>query len=135
METETGKKVKCLRTDNGLEFYNTQMDTLCKEAGIKQHRTCVYTPKQNGVSERMNRMIVEKVRCMLTEACLEKKFWAEAALMAVYLINRSPNSSINFKLPEEMWSGTKTDLNHLRKFGCTTYVHVTQTKTSPRAMK
>ena len=135
VETETGKKVKCLRTDNGLEFCNTQMDTLCKEAGIKRHRTCVYTPQQNGVSERMNRTIMEKVRCMLTEAGLEQKFWAEAASTAVYLINRSPSTAINFKLPAEVWSGTKTDLNHLRKFGCTAYVHVTQAKTSPRAMK
>ena len=66
VETETGKKVKCLRMDNGLEFCNTQMDTLCKKAGIKRHRTCVYTPQQNGVSERMNRTIMEKVRCMLS---------------------------------------------------------------------
>ena len=111
------------------------MDTLCKEAGIKRHITCVYTPQQNRVSKRMNHMIMEKVQCMLTEACLEQKFWAGAALTAVYLINRSPSSEINFKLPEEMWSGTKADLNHLRKFRCTTYVHVTQAKTSPRAMK
>ena len=72
---------------------------------------------------------------MLIEAGLEQKFWAKAASTSVCLINRSPSSAINFKLPEEMWSGTKTDLNHLRKFGCTAYVHVTQAKTSPRAMK
>lgn len=30
VETETGKKLKCLRTDNGLEFCNNQMDQLCK---------------------------------------------------------------------------------------------------------
>ena len=72
---------------------------------------------------------------MLTEAGLEQNFWAEAASTAAYLINRSPSSAVNFKLPEEIWSGTKADKNHVRKFGCTAYAHVTQAKTSPRKMK
>lgn len=61
--------------------------------------TCVYSPQQNGVSERMNRTIMDKVRCMLSETGLEQKFWAEAGSTAVYLINRSPNSAIDHKLP------------------------------------
>lgn len=44
VETQTGKKLKCLRTDNGIEFCNNLMDKMCKEAGIKRHRTCTYTP-------------------------------------------------------------------------------------------
>ena len=45
------------------------------------------------------------------------------------------NSTIDFKLPEEVWSGNMPDLSHLRRFGCTAYVHVTQEKTGPRARK
>lgn len=74
VENQTGKKVKCLRTDNGLEFCNKAFDALCKESGIKRHRTCSYTPQQNGVSERMNLTIMNKVRCMLAETGFGKQF-------------------------------------------------------------
>ena len=135
VENQTSKKVKCLRTDNGLEYCNTKFDEFCKGAGIKRHRTCVYTPQQNGVSERMNRTIMERVRCMLAESGMEERFWAEAASTAVYLINRSPSSAIEFKIPEELWSGFKPSLSHLRRFGCSAYVHSVKSKTSTRATK
>lgn len=135
VEAQTKKRIRYLRTDNGLEFCNSQFDNLCKESGIIRHKTCTYTPQQNGVSERMNRTIMDKMRCMLAETGLEQEFWAEAASTAVYLINRTPNSVIKFKLPEEVWSGSKPDLSHLRRFGCTAYVHKVQEKTKPRALK
>ena len=135
VETKTEKEVKCLRTNNGLEFCNNLFDEYCKKVGIKRHIICTYTPQQNGVSERMNRTIMDKVRCMLAESSLDQSFWAEAASTAIYLINRSPNSTLNFKLPEEVWSGFKPDLGHFRTFGCSAYVHVTEEKTGPRAIK
>lgn len=72
---------------------------------------------------------------MLTEAGLEKKFWAEAASTAMYLINRTPNASLSFKIPEEVWSDSKVEYSHLRRLGCVAYVHTTQDKMSPRALK
>ncbi|CAA7036546.1 unnamed protein product [Microthlaspi erraticum] len=135
VENHTEKKIKCLRTDNGLEFCNHLFDELCQSSGIKRHRTCTYTPQQNGVSERMNRTIMDKVRSMLAETGLGQEFWAEATSTAVYLINRTPNSTIGFQLPEERWTGQKPDLSNLKRFGCTAYVHVVQEKTSPRTIK
>lgn len=87
VETQSERKVKVLRTDNGLEFCNKLFDGFCKENGIVRHRTCTYTPQQNGVAERLNRTIMNKVRSMLSESGMELKFWAEAAATAVYLIN------------------------------------------------
>uniref|UniRef100_A0A1J3ITH4 Retrovirus-related Pol polyprotein from transposon TNT 1-94 n=1 Tax=Noccaea caerulescens TaxID=107243 RepID=A0A1J3ITH4_NOCCA len=135
VESHTEKRIKCLRKDNGLEFCNTLFDDLCRRSGIKRHRTCTYTPQQNGVLERMNRTIMDKVRSMLAETGLGQEFWAEVTATAVYLINRTPNSTIGFQLPEERWSGQKPDLTHLRRFGCTAYVHTIQEKISPRAVK
>lgn len=83
----------------------------------------------------MNRTIVDKIRCMLAEAGLEKKFWAEAASTTVYLINRTPSASIGFKIPKEVWSGIKVEFNHLKIFGGVAYVHTVQDKMSPRAIK
>ena len=41
-----------------------------------------------------------------------------------YLVNRSPSSALDDKTPHEVWAGNKPSLEHLRVFGCETYVHV-----------
>ncbi|KAG8490339.1 hypothetical protein CXB51_015583 [Gossypium anomalum] len=99
--SRTGKQIKYLRTDNGLEFYSDEFNRLCKSEGIVRHLTVRHTPQQNGVTERMNRTIMEKVRCMLSNANLPKSFWAEAASTACFLINRSPSVAIEKKTPQE----------------------------------
>nr|GEV15330.1 vinorine synthase-like [Tanacetum cinerariifolium] len=63
IENQTGKKIKKLRTDNGLEFCRESFNALCRKYGIARHHTLVRTPQQNDVAERMNRTIMEKVRC------------------------------------------------------------------------
>ena len=62
-------------------------------------KTVPGTPQHNGVVERMNQTIVEKVRCMLKLAKLPKSFWGEAVKTAVYLINRSPSIPLDFDIP------------------------------------
>lgn len=74
VENQTQKKLKCLRTDNGLEFCNNLFDKACRDSRVKRHKTCQYTPQQNGVSERMNRTIIDKVRSMLHETGLGAEF-------------------------------------------------------------
>ena len=66
--------MKKLRTDNGLEYYNKEFDEFCSESGIGRHKTIPYTPQQNGVVERMNRTILERVRSILNESGLPKVF-------------------------------------------------------------
>ncbi|KAK1686989.1 hypothetical protein QYE76_047837 [Lolium multiflorum] len=41
---------------------------LYSDEGIVRHHTIPYTPQQNGVAERMNRTIISKARCMLSNA-------------------------------------------------------------------
>lgn len=135
VENQMNKKVKVLRTDNGLEFCNARFDEYCRKHGIERHRTCTYTPQQNGVAERMNRTIMEKVRCMLNESGLDEEFWAEAAATAAYLINRSPCSAVDHNVPEELWLNRKPGYKHLRRFGSIAYVHHDQGKLQPRALK
>ncbi|KAL6138517.1 hypothetical protein ACLB2K_063799 [Fragaria x ananassa] len=44
VENQTGKKIKRLRTDNGLEFCSIEFDELCKTEGIARHHTVRNTP-------------------------------------------------------------------------------------------
>ncbi|KAG7633109.1 Reverse transcriptase RNA-dependent DNA polymerase [Arabidopsis suecica] len=135
VKNQSDKKVKKLITDNGLEYCNHYFEKFCKDEGIVRHKTCAYTPQQNGIVERLNRTIMDKVRSMLSESGMDKKFWAEAASTAVYLINRSPSTALEFDLPEEKWTGALPDLKGLRKFGCLVYIHADQGKLNPRAKK
>ncbi|KAH9654968.1 hypothetical protein KPL70_022170 [Citrus sinensis] len=135
IENQTDRKIKRLRTDNGLEYCSKDFDEFCREKGIARHRTVRHTPQQNGLAERMNKTLVEKVRCMLFSANLSKHFWAEAVTTAAYLINRSPSSALNFRTPQEVWSGKPPDLSNLRIFGSPAYAHINQGKLEPRAIK
>ncbi|WVZ13024.1 hypothetical protein V8G54_017554 [Vigna mungo] len=134
-KSETFQKLKCLRTDNRLEFVSEEFNGFCKEKGIRRHRTVVGTPQQNGLAERMNRTILERVRCMLLGSGLSKAFWGEAANTVVYLINRSPSSALNFKTPMEVWSGRPADYSHLRVFSSLAFAHVRGDKLDSRAAK
>ncbi|GKC30626.1 retrotransposon protein, putative, ty1-copia subclass [Tanacetum coccineum] len=48
VENQTGRTVKKLRTDNGLEFCNREFELLCIESRIARHLTVAGTPQQNG---------------------------------------------------------------------------------------
>ncbi|GJX38090.1 retrovirus-related pol polyprotein from transposon TNT 1-94 [Tanacetum coccineum] len=135
VENQTRRTVKKLRTDNGLEFCNREFEQLCIESGIARHLTVAGTPQQNGLAERMNRTLMDKVRCLLIQSGLPKTFWAEATCTAAYLINRSPSTAIEKKTPMEMWSGHPSDYGMLRIFGCVAYPHDKQGKLEPRAIK
>ncbi|XP_073152983.1 uncharacterized mitochondrial protein AtMg00710-like [Henckelia pumila] len=118
-----------------LNFVTNCFDNLCVESGIQRHSTVPYTPQQNGVAERINRTLLERVRCMLACSGLSKKFWGEAVCTTVYLINRSPSVPFNGKFPEFVWSGTQTDLSNLKVFSCSAFVHQKQDKIEPRLVK
>jgi hypothetical protein len=72
----------------------------------------------------MNRMLMEKARCMLSGVELGKELWAEAVGTACYLVNRSPSSVLDDKTPQELWTIKKPSLTHLKVFGFDAYVHV-----------
>ncbi|KAL3525618.1 hypothetical protein ACH5RR_013990 [Cinchona calisaya] len=64
------------------------------------------------------------MRCMLKLKNIPKPFWAEAVACALYLLNRCPTRSLPEKIPEEVWSGRKPFIGHLRVFRCIAYSHV-----------
>ncbi|KAG8481643.1 hypothetical protein CXB51_026501 [Gossypium anomalum] len=94
-----------------------------------------FSRKQNGIAERMNRTIMEKVRCMLSNVNLLKSFWAEAASTACFLINRSPSIAIEKKTPQEVWSGNPANYFDLKIFRCPAYAHVDNGKLELRSSK
>ncbi|KAH9763595.1 hypothetical protein KPL70_001222 [Citrus sinensis] len=135
VENQRGRKLKALRTDNGLEFCNRKFETFCQKHDILRHKTVRFTPQQNGLTKRMNRTIVDKTRCMLINSKLSRCFWVEAVSTTCYLVNRSPSAAIDFKTLKEIWFGRPPKFENLRIFGCPAYVHINQGKLNARALK
>ena len=52
-QNEFELKVKKIRSDNGSEFKNLQVEEFLEEKGIKHELSAPYTPQQNGVVEMM----------------------------------------------------------------------------------
>jgi transposase InsO family protein len=84
---EFGLRIKNIRSDNGTEFKNSQIEGFLEEEDIKHEFSSPYTPQQNGVVERKNRTLLEMARTMLDEYKTPNRFWAEAINTACYSIN------------------------------------------------
>lgn len=101
VERSSNHKLKVLRTDNGGEYTSSEFEDYLSKEGIIHEYTIAKTPQQNGVAERFNRTVIETVRSMLADSKLPQKFWAEALFTAVYLINRSPTTTLQEMAPYE----------------------------------
>jgi transposase InsO family protein len=123
-----GRRIKSIRTDGGDE-YRKQMGELCKETGILHEETAPYTPEQNGVAERANRTICERIRSILAETKLPKQLWAELARAVAHLKNRSPTAALNNRTPYEALYGKKPDVSHFVAIGTKAFVHTPKKKT------
>ncbi|GJR12409.1 retrovirus-related pol polyprotein from transposon TNT 1-94 [Tanacetum coccineum] len=120
IENQTGRKIKRLRTDNGLEFCSREFEAFCRDEGIVS---------------ALHLTLLERTRCLLLNAGLDRSFWAEALNTTCYLVNRSPATAIDCKTPIEVWTGKPADYSKLRVFGCPAYYHVSDGKLNPRANK
>lgn len=137
VEKQTGRKLKRLRTDNGLEFCSKQWTEFCEAEGICHETTMVYTPQQNGIAERFNRTLMDLLRATLHETSLPKGAWAELLDTAVHVRNRVTNSHDSKETPYEIWTGKKPNVSYFREIGCEVFVHIPKprrhSKLTPRA--
>lgn len=136
--TQTGKKLKLLRSDQASEFLNESVQNFLCSIGIEHQRSCVYTPQQNGVAEIHNRVIGDSVRTLLSETKFKSNMWAELAQSTVYILNRIIRKHCSLS-PDSLFHGHKknSSLDHLRILGSTAFVRVEgkRTKFEPKTTK
>lgn len=121
MENQKKKRVKTIQSDNGREYLSGEFDDFLKKHGITRRLTVPYNPEQNGKAERMNRTLLESARCLLFQAKLPHRFWAEAVNTANYIRNRLPCKSLSGKTPHELWTGSAPDVSEMKTFGSRVY--------------
>jgi len=105
VKNQTGRKVKLLRSDNGGEYASKEFKDYLASKGIKHQLSISGRSKQNGVAEHMNQILTERAHSIKIQANMSEEFWAEAVNHASYLVNRSPSTTIDLQIPEEIWRG------------------------------
>nr|GEV77481.1 retrovirus-related Pol polyprotein from transposon TNT 1-94 [Tanacetum cinerariifolium] len=109
VERQTWKKLKCIRTNNGGEYIGP-FDAYCREHGIQHQKTPSKTPQLNGLAERMNRTLVERVRCLLSHAELPASFWGEALNTVAFVhIPKDERSKLDVKTKPSVFLGYGQD--------------------------
>jgi hypothetical protein len=122
------RKIKILRSNNGGEYTSKYFVNFYKYVGIKREFTTPYNPQQNGVAERKNRAIMEAMKTMIHDQDIPMSLWEEATMTVVYVQNRLSHSALGFKTPEEMFTGKKPEVSHLKIFGCPIFIHIPKEK-------
>jgi transposase InsO family protein len=109
-QNEFKVKIKKIRSDNGKEFDNTNIEAYCDKIGIKHKVSSTYTPQQNGVVKRKNQTLITLARTMLDEYNTPEKLWAEAINTACYASNRLFLQKFLDKTPYELLNGKKLNV-------------------------
>jgi transposase InsO family protein len=116
-QNEFGLRIKKIRSDNGTEFKNSQIEGFLEEEGIKHEFSSPYTPQQNSVVERKNRTLLDMARTMLDEYKTPDQFWAKAINTACYSINRLYLHRILKKKSYELLTDKKPNVSYFRVLG------------------
>ncbi|KAI3715061.1 hypothetical protein L6452_22027 [Arctium lappa] len=118
IENQTNQRLKVIRSENGTEFKNLDLNTFCEEKGIERQYSAPRTPQQNGVAERRNRTLIEAARSLLAYSKLPITFWAEAVNTACYVQNRVLVVKPKNKTPYELLTKRKPFIGFFKPFGC-----------------
>ena len=121
-EKQHGIPVKVLRSDNGTEFRNQNLDSFCVSKGIIRQFSVPRTPQQNGVVERKNRTLIEAARSMIADSGLPLSFWAEAVSTACYVQNRVLVNKRHDKTAYEILFHIKPLISFFKTFGCPCFI-------------
>jgi hypothetical protein len=134
-QNEFGLRIKKIRSDNGTEFKNSQIERFLEDEGIKHEFSSPYTPQQNGVVERKNRTLLDMARTILDEYKTPDRFWAEAINTACYSINRLYLHRILKKTAYELLTTKKPNVSYFRVFGSKCFILVKRGRKSKFAPK
>ena len=123
---KSGETAATFRSDNAKKY--RKFENLIRSRDIKVKFTTVYTSEENEMAERFNRTIIQMARSMLQWTELPQYFWGEAVCTANYFRNLMPAGQNKKKSSEKLWTGSKSDISHIRKFECLIHAHIFKEK-------
>jgi hypothetical protein len=137
-QNEFELKVKKIRSDNGSEFKNLQVEEYIEEEGIKHEFSALYMPQQNGVVERKNMMLIDVARKILGEYKTSERFSLEVVNTACHAINWLYLHRLLKKMSYELLTSNKPNVSCFCVFGSKCYILFKRgrhSKFSPKAVE
>ena len=123
LATQFNAKIKHLRSDCGGEYLSNEFSQHLKSKGMEHRITVHDMPEHNGMAERLNRMLIERVHAMLHASGLPKNLWGEAVMHVTWLKNCSSTCHLGTKTPYEALYQKKPNLSNIPVWGCRVKVH------------
>ena len=112
--------IRHIHLDRAGENTSKRFKLWCRNRLITLSYSAVNQHEQNGISERLNRILQERITTVLVDSQFPRRLWPILLQTIVYLKNRCPSRVIG-KTPFEAWEGRQPDLSHLRVIGATGY--------------
>ena len=106
IETQFSKAIKVFRFDSAQEYKAHEFTSILHQFGIVPHSSCAGTSQQNGRAKRKLRHILDVVCATTIATSTPSQFWREAALTAVYTINRCPSPIVQNQTPFDLLFGS-----------------------------
>lgn len=117
--------VRRLRSDNGGEYISKDFESFLHENGIDHDPGPPHSPQLNGVAERVNRVLCERIRALLFQSNVPKVFWVDALRHIIHSINSIPcNTPEGFTEPNSILKLPLINPQHLHPFGCLAWYKV-----------
>ena len=139
METQTGKRIANLQTDEGKEFLRVKAWGV--KRGTTPKETIPYHEETHAAIERLNRTLQDMARTAMIGADM-RGLWGDAIQWAAYTKNRIPHRSLpQGRTPIEILLGTQPTRENLRPFGQRVIAHLYKEqrpqgdKMAPRAIE
>lgn len=130
VSTQGGRRYFVTFTDDATRYSTTFL--LADKSTAPPSKSCAPTegastvhdtPQLNGIAERLNCTLAEKMRALLYMASLPKSLWGEALRHSTWLKNRTSTRALGGKTPWEALYGSPPDLSRLKRFGEAVWVH------------
>jgi hypothetical protein len=110
----------------GGEYLNEAFITFLDEKGTTWKLTVHDTPEQNGVAERLNCTLIEKVCAMMISCQLPRGLWGKALMHAVWLKNQTWMRALpSGVMPYKLVMGDTPTLRDIPEWGSIIWVHDT----------
>jgi len=121
VENQFSSKIKQLQSDGGGEYTSNHFQSFLTKNGILHRKSCPHTSPQNGLAERKLRHILETGLTLLAHSQLSNKYWVDAFITAVHIINRLPTPTLQYSSPFFKLYNREPNYQELRVFGCLCY--------------
>ena len=107
-----------------LSFVNAELKAFLAAKGIRFVPTHPYTPEENALVEKLNGLLVNKMRAAMHAAGLPTLMWPEVLPYIVDIDNMIATRALREKTPFETLIGRKPDVSKIKVCGSVGFVHV-----------